>query len=661
MDNNTPTILINQLILVGNRKEYPIPFHPGVNIIYGDADTGKSSILDIINYMLGKASLDLYDEVETSVDHGILDVEFNGINYIIKREIHKPSRPVEVYQSTYKDIDKSFPKKYKLKPEDSYESSGVYSDFILNVLNLPNIKVKKSPNRDDSDLSRLSFRDIFKYCYLNQDDVGSKRILDIGSYSETKTKQTFKYIHNLLDTNIADIESEISFLKKDFDEKSKKYKSVSEFLADTQFNSLNQINHSYNSIEDEIINLREQLETTKKSMTSNSERYRVLKGILIDINLNIDKLKNEISGSDHLIEQYVRLKNDYLNDIDKLKSIEQSKSVIGHINTDTTPCPICETEIDINSIKIKYDIDSDKKVANELTPLKRRVRELSSLIEKERYSYKQKTAELDEFLAEKDKARSLLDEESEQMITPYLSERDGILSELSKLEERKNQFSHSLKVRSEQSKLANEVERISTRLDKERVKLIKQKEKSPTTDSVTSKLEILLLKYLKKINIKKCEGISINKSSFLPIVRNRDYKNITSGGLRTITSIGYFLSLHRNGIASDINLPRFLMIDTVGKYLGKTSTKDEYLADTNINEDKVEDISDPTKYKNIFEEIHDFAQTSLEQGLTCQVILVDNDVPPEIQLEHAGFVVKHYSSNGANGLPIGLIDDADLI
>ena len=39
--NNTHSILINQLILVGIRKNYVIPFFRGVNIIYGDSATGN--------------------------------------------------------------------------------------------------------------------------------------------------------------------------------------------------------------------------------------------------------------------------------------------------------------------------------------------------------------------------------------------------------------------------------------------------------------------------------------------------------------------------------------------------------------------------------------------------------------------------------------------
>lgn len=46
---NKNKLEVKRLILVGDRKNYIIPFSPGVNIIYGDAYTGKSSILKIIN------------------------------------------------------------------------------------------------------------------------------------------------------------------------------------------------------------------------------------------------------------------------------------------------------------------------------------------------------------------------------------------------------------------------------------------------------------------------------------------------------------------------------------------------------------------------------------------------------------------------------------
>jgi AAA15 family ATPase/GTPase len=50
-----PSIVIQKLVLVGRRKNYVIPFSEGVNIVYGDSATGKSSVLECINYLFGSS------------------------------------------------------------------------------------------------------------------------------------------------------------------------------------------------------------------------------------------------------------------------------------------------------------------------------------------------------------------------------------------------------------------------------------------------------------------------------------------------------------------------------------------------------------------------------------------------------------------------------
>jgi hypothetical protein len=54
------------------------------------------------------------------------------------------------------------------------------------------------------------------------------------------------------------------------------------------------------------------------------------------------------------------------------------------------------------------------------------------------------------------------------------------------------------------------------------------------------------------------------------------------------------------------------------------------------------------------------AETAEDQGITCQILLVDNDVPLDVQRDNSGFIVAHFNSRGENGLPLGLIDDAHL-
>lgn len=94
-------ISISGLNLVGYRKTYSIPFFPGVNIIYGDSDTGKSSILEFINYLLGASSIELSDEVRTSIEYAALELEINGISLTIKRNIYDPKEYIEVYPCVF--------------------------------------------------------------------------------------------------------------------------------------------------------------------------------------------------------------------------------------------------------------------------------------------------------------------------------------------------------------------------------------------------------------------------------------------------------------------------------------------------------------------------------------------------------------------------------
>jgi hypothetical protein len=107
-----PKLKVNYLVLVGTQKEYVVQFDTGLNIIYGDSDTGKSSILNLINYCLGASSLDTYEEIEIKGKYCLLEVEILGIKYTIRRDIFNVKADIEVYYGAYKSIDETFPKYY---------------------------------------------------------------------------------------------------------------------------------------------------------------------------------------------------------------------------------------------------------------------------------------------------------------------------------------------------------------------------------------------------------------------------------------------------------------------------------------------------------------------------------------------------------------------
>ncbi|MDC8758133.1 hypothetical protein [Janthinobacterium fluminis] len=651
-----PSILINKLILVGRRKNYIVPFYPGVNIIYGDSATGKSSILEIINYLFG-ASKFVYDqEIESSVIYASMEVELNKQVYVIKRDIFDTNSNVEVTASTFDDVDKLFPKKFAANYSAAPGPDGYLSDFFLSALGVPILKVRESPSKAESSMVRLSFRDLFKFCYLKQDDVGSKQLLELGNWVlHSKNKTTFKYIFNLLDENITALEGQISVATSEKNRLENKYRSVSEFLNDTQFQSAVGLNDSYEELERQATLLDQQLQEINKTMVSDSDAYSFLRDAVESSSIKSSLLVQDRYNCEMAIERFSRLKNDYQNDITKLKAIKLAKNQIGHDNFEIFNCPICDSKLDIENIKQEHSIDESDKANHEINAFLRRTKDLEILLTGERSKHHAISMELAALNDEQIRYRRMLDVESANMITPYLSERDGVASELATLREKIRQLSHSLKIRNQQRAIFDEIERLQNNISGMQANLGILKDAAPSSLEIFQRIGHLLNKYLAKVNIKDRRDVSIGEASILPILRNREYKDITSGGLRTILSIGYFVSLFEFAIEEIVNFPSFLMVDTVGKYLGKTQNR--YI-ETDLVADRNENISDPSKYNNMYEYMIEVAEAAEMKQQICQFILVDNDVPIGIQEKYAGFVVAHFSANGHNGLPLGLIDDA---
>ena len=78
-------------------------------------------------------------------------------------------------------------------------------------------------------------------------------------------------------------------------------------------------------------------------------------------------------------------------------------------------------------------------------------------------------------------------------------------------------------------------------------------------------------------------------------------------------------------------------------------------------EDQKEEVSDPSKYLNMYRYMVAATTRAKEKNVPMQIIVVDNDIPPQIQMHFPNAVVAHYKNEGTDGLTLGLIDDAYLL
>lgn len=658
MNNNSPSLIINKLVLVGQRKNYIVPFHKGLNVIYGDSDTGKSSILNLINYCLGSSKVHMYDELEYGGKYCLLEVLLNEKAYTIKRDIFAPNQFIEVYHSDIENMNSVFP--YEYGPSYSKEgAAGYFSDFLLQALEIPLIRVKKAPSQVDSEFVRLSFRDIFKFCYLDQDEVGSKYVLDLQNGSVfVKNKETFKFIHNILDSQITELQNDLSYKERSKRNLQNKYEVITLFLRETQLKPMTMLKDELVEIDSQLDVINAEISELNTKMTSNTIYNNELREHIQNFKNSIINLNNSQKQIESNIEQNIKLKKEYDKDITKLQSAVEVKSKLPADIIKEADCPICHKKMNIHDLKSCLGDNSAEYLKKEINALKRRKQNLSNLIDMQVNEISLIESKKELLVEDLNKAEILLDTNTKDFISPFISQRDGLISQKSSLSEQKSKITYFLKLRNQLDLISDDIEDLQKQIDGLKIKINELKTNSPSASEIVSILGDYLKDFLDFVKIKNAINIGISTEKFLPIVRNKNYSELTSGGLRTLTSVGYFISLLINSIEYNTNLPSFLMIDTIGKYLGKT--KDKYLSETSKSHDAIEGISDPDKYLNIYKYLIDLCtnKEKTQEGVNFQIIIVDNEIPLEIEKLVAGYTVKRFSTEERKGYDIGFIDDA---
>ena len=648
-----PKLIISNLVLIGHRKNYNIPFNSGFNLIYGDSDTGKSSILNLINYCLGASFVDLYDEIELAGDYCLLEVLLSGEKYTIKRDIFNPKAEIEVYRCSYDETDGVFPKYYSPNYSKISED-GYFSEFLLSSMNIPVTKLKQSPTKDDSKSVRLSFRDIFRFNYLDQDKVGSKKLLGENYFYLTKLKETFKLMYNALDIQILQLEESISELVKEQNDLNKKNNSVSGFLKETEIDSLKVLEERIEEKEREFISLKSTLKEIDKSILSDSSELDNLRKEISDLEKLLLDYSNDRSVKQQGIKRNIALRNEYANDIRKIIGTIEVLKKFPKIEDKDTSCPVCEQNIKLSVLKEQFANTDSETIKSELNGLRRRQKELVKIHTKLREDISNYDLEIEREAENLNEMRLQFDNQTKEIVTPFISQRDNITSKLGSIKSDIKNLQHFYKIRNQQTIIDAEIITLENRVTAFKDDLKVLKDSAPSLDRVFRKLGTNLEYFLKFVGMKNVNNISISAKNYLPIIRNRDYEKITSGGVRTLSSVGFYISMLEYAISNSVNYPSLLMIDTIAKYIGKTKETD--LPNTSIDEDLKEGMKDGTKYENIYNYL---INLSLKSSDSFQIIVVDNDVPKTLEYKLKPFIAKHYTTTPSTiSDEIGFIDDA---
>lgn len=635
-------------MLKGVTKNYEATFSEGLNVIWGDMDTGKSSILNLIDYCFGGSNETLrYAEISANARVVYLQVDLNGTRVTIERDLVESSGAVRVFSGSVAEIGETFPRLMSASPSVEMPD-GWLSDFVLECLNIPRVKIKQS-SRDDVAADRLSIRDLFKLIYLKQTRVGSDNLLDFANPPLfLKNVEIQKFVYNIHNEALATLKGECSDVMNERRLLNAERDAVLKFLKSVNISATENTDSIEGQLtlkDEELSFLVDTIQSLKNDFKLSSSIAIELKARLAELRFNYDRVLSEIQQIDAKQANYAQLRSTYKLDLDNLTVAQRGKSIFSDRlgKMPLIGCPTCATPLAIAPEEV-----SAEELAAATRSFKNRLAGVGEAIEQlfeRRLQLQEKADAIGTALKLKTAA---YDEENFADVSGLITSIETLEAARSELQTEVATLHNSISIRRRFNDLENSLENKGALVEKIK-RAIKEIEDGATNlDAVLGGLNSYLSTHISQSGLRNVHGVYFNEK-FIPHFRNLSYYRSTSGGVRTVLSILSFLSRMQYLINNGGNLPPFLMIDTPGQNIGRNSRPDEESLD--------EEVSDPFIYDKVYNAIIRTLKNGKEKDKRCQIIVVDNDLPTMLRGDEPFNLVKRFSK-GSKNFERGLIDDA---
>lgn len=352
---------IERIIATGpNRIPSVVTFKPGLNIICGASDTGKTAILKSIKFIFGG---DKPFPKETGFDTITMRVATLNSFVTFERKLGKNivnvTSEVEFINSGEYDIEYN-DKKGNKRP-------------VINSVFLKLIGINHEPmiiKNKDFVRRHLKWTTFLRSFYLNEDDIGTSESIILPSQSTSVPLFLSALVFLFTGQDFADIEVQETeaisaarknaveaFVNKHISTVSKKRNALQEDLK--SFDGVD--------IESEIQCLVDKLSDAEGALISATEESKDLLGTLLEY-------KEKEAECQMIYSRYQSLKSQYTSDIQRLTFIAEGESLMKDVPSSDN-CPFCDSAITRQSRKSYLEASRSE--------LARIISQLQGLIESE--------------------------------------------------------------------------------------------------------------------------------------------------------------------------------------------------------------------------------------------------------------------------------------
>ncbi|WP_432850816.1 AAA family ATPase [Amycolatopsis sp. CA-161197] len=549
-------------------------FSGPLTVLTGPVGSGKSTLFELIKYCFGAKAV-LSPVVDQSINSASVEISTSGDRLRLTRLISGSN--VDVF-----DLEEH--RQIGEYPVASKDSAGeTIGKFLLAKLGLPVDAKATAMKASQSTKSPavISFSDIYKYLYVDQQQIDRTIAGNNESYLEPKRRTTFEILFGLTSEELIRARSDLQDTEQNLRRVGNDLKTVLQFLEDSKTVSRDASQAKLNELQSVANDSQSRLMALQEGLSSADDRVDPIRDLLEASQYRAEDARKQLVELDTTLGDRRSLLASVRQSIRRLERTSDAFLRLASIEFST--CPRCTQSIEERDIEPGHcrlctqpepEVDSSSTTAghlasSEVEQLRVQADELEQLVttaEHHRASLTSRISDLDTHIVE---LANLVDARTADLVSPRLQEAIDLSASLARAQAEIKSLDDTLRLWDRAGDLERNVKSVTDQRDalKARIAEIQKqvKEKFEIVDSMAEDYNDTL----QRLGVPSVTAGTIDKKNYLPMADGMRFDQISTGGIRTALIVAYWVTLISTALREpETGYPGLLILDTPRKSIG---------------------------------------------------------------------------------------------
>lgn len=612
-------IRLSHLVVRTRQTTEHIRFADTVTFLYGPVGTGKSTVARLIDYCLGG---DL--ERTPAIQQEFVAVTLGATLGLYRCTLERGSEDTQAVRVTWErgenDIGSvSAPLSPSETPLIDAEVFNL-SDLLFHLCGVEPIKVPQRSRDPESPMIRLSFRDIWWYCYLDQTHLDSSFFRLEDPFRGRKSQDAMRFFTGLHSERLSQLQSELYRTITEQQGAREAVAQIRRFMGRFDLGSELELASQIEAADTELRDAEGRRSTLEHDRRTSLHPTDALRQRLRDLGRAASDLQDAITASSDAIAEQESLRAELITAKIKANRSEQAGRVLEGVEYSRCPqcgsdvserpnvaesCRLCGTPSDDSEARPSLELEAVRRELND------RIDQIGDSIARRRQALQRTRRQLHMTVTEKAALDRQLQDELARYDSAYVESIRVVDREIATLVERRRaliqlqEMPRAISELEEQAgALQGRIDRLRTTADEERRRLRSADENA---QAIAQKFKDIMLE-VGFPGVTEEDEVVLDPRSWKPIVKHGDQEwgfwDTGSGGKKTLFNVCYALALHEAARERGMPVPNVLVIDSPTK---------------NISDDE-----NPELVLALYREVYRIARA--RNGQATQFLVIDSDL-----------------------------------